>query len=111
MRGYCFVTTSCIGQRGFLNPSQIRELAGRGHIIGSHSVSHPARFSLLTPDAMRAEWRDSRKALEDILGGRVVTASVPGGYFSQEVAQTAAECGFCGLITLEEGGEFNGPER
>jgi peptidoglycan/xylan/chitin deacetylase (PgdA/CDA1 family) len=101
VRGYCFVTTRYIGRRGFLNRHHIRELDGRGHIIGSHSVSHPARFSLLSRDEMRAEWTDSRKALEDILGRQVVTASVPGGYFSKEVAQTAAECGVALLFNSE----------
>ena len=42
-RGHCFVTTDMIGQRGFLTRRQIRELDGRGHIIGSHSASHPTR--------------------------------------------------------------------
>jgi peptidoglycan/xylan/chitin deacetylase (PgdA/CDA1 family) len=99
--GYCFVTTSCIAKPGFLNRQQIRDLAGRGHVIGSHSVSHPARFSLLGHDEMRIEWTDSRKRLEDILGERVVTASVPGGYFSREVGETAAECGFDLLFNSE----------
>src|SRR6267142_2488563 len=44
-RGHCFVTTDFIGQRGFLTAAQIRELDARGHLIGSHSASHPARFS------------------------------------------------------------------
>jgi peptidoglycan/xylan/chitin deacetylase (PgdA/CDA1 family) len=101
VRGHCFVTTGCIGQDGFLNRGQIRELHGRGHIIGSHSVSHPTRFGWLSREEMRREWTDSRKALEDILGRPVVAASVPGGYFSHDVGQTAAECGFALLFNSE----------
>jgi peptidoglycan/xylan/chitin deacetylase (PgdA/CDA1 family) len=99
--GYCFVTTGYIAKPGFLNRHQIRELDARGHVIGSHSVSHPARFSLLSRDEMRIEWSDSRKALEDILGHRVIAASVPGGYFSEDVGRTAAECGFAMLFNSE----------
>ena len=44
-RGHCFVSTDAIGTRGFLTASQLRELDTRGHVIGSHSASHPARFS------------------------------------------------------------------
>ena len=53
-RGHCFVSTDFIGQRGFLTAAQIRELDARGHVIGSHSASHPARFSTLTAASMRA---------------------------------------------------------
>jgi peptidoglycan/xylan/chitin deacetylase (PgdA/CDA1 family) len=100
-RGHCFVTTECVGQRGFLTPAQIRELDERGHLIGSHSASHPARFSTLPVVDMLREWRDSRRALEDLLGHAVTTASVPGGYFSNIVANAAAECGLLVLFTSE----------
>src|SRR5688500_1011395 len=43
-RGHCFVSTDLIGRRGFLTAAQIRELDARGHVIGSHSASHPPRF-------------------------------------------------------------------
>ena len=100
-RGHCFVTTDFIGQRGFLTAAQIRELDARGHMIGSHSASHPARFSTLTIDEMRREWTESRQALEHVLGRAVTAASVPGGYFSRAVANAAAECGFRVLFTSE----------
>ena len=83
-RGHCFVTTDCIGQRGFLTVRQIRELDTRGHIIGSHSASHPTRFSACSIPQMRREWTRSREALQDVLGHPVNVASVPGGYFSAE---------------------------
>jgi peptidoglycan/xylan/chitin deacetylase (PgdA/CDA1 family) len=100
-RGHCFVSTNFIGQRGFLTPAQIRELDARGHLIGSHSASHPARFNSLTLAEMRAEWSDSRQKLEDLLGHAVTVGSVPGGYFSAGVAQTAADAGLQVLFTSE----------
>jgi peptidoglycan/xylan/chitin deacetylase (PgdA/CDA1 family) len=87
-RGHCFVTSDCIGGAGFLTANQIRELDARGHLIGSHSASHPTRFSACTPDDMRREWTRSRIVLEDTLGHAVTVASVPGGYFSAAVAET-----------------------
>src|SRR5262249_54026361 len=80
-RGHCFVSTDCIGRRGFVDASQIRELDARGHLIGSHSASHPTRFSACSAERMREEWSRSRKALEDLLGHAVTTASLPGGYY------------------------------
>ena len=100
-RGHCFVSTNFIGQRGFLTPAQLRELDARGHVIGSHSASHPARFNSLTLAEMRAEWSDSRQKLEDVLGHAVTVGSVPGGYFSDDVAKTAADAGLRVLFTSE----------
>jgi peptidoglycan/xylan/chitin deacetylase (PgdA/CDA1 family) len=100
-RGYCFVTTNVIGTRGFLDAAQIRELDARGHVIGSHSASHPTRFSAQTPGQMREEWLRSRAVLEDILGHAVDVASVPGGYFSGAVARSADQAGLRTLFTSE----------
>jgi peptidoglycan/xylan/chitin deacetylase (PgdA/CDA1 family) len=100
-RGHCFVSTGMIGQPGFLTPAQIRELDARGHVIGSHSVTHPARFSACSYEQMRGEWTDSRKTLEDILGHAVTVASVPGGYYSKRVAQSAAQSGLRVLFNSE----------
>jgi peptidoglycan/xylan/chitin deacetylase (PgdA/CDA1 family) len=101
LRAHCLVTTDFIGARGFLSAGQIRELDGRGHVIGSHSASHPARFSTLTASEMRREWSDSRKRLEDIVDHAVTVASVPGGYFSPGVADAAACTGLTTLFTSE----------
>ena len=101
IQAFCFVTTGCIGQRGFLTIAQLRELDARGHIIGTHSVSHPARFSALSRAEMRREWADSRRTLEDLLGHEVTSGSVPGGYFSREVALSAGESGLALLFNSE----------
>jgi peptidoglycan/xylan/chitin deacetylase (PgdA/CDA1 family) len=100
-RGYCFVTTDCIGQAGFLTAGQIRELDARGHVIGSHTASHPYRFHTCTPDRMREEWTRSRARLEELLGHTVTVASVPGGFFSRAVARAAEDAGITMLYTSE----------
>lgn len=100
-RGHCFVTTGRIGQPGFLNPRQIRELDARGHVIGSHSASHPTRFSSCSWQQMVLEWTSSRSALEDVLGHPVRCASLPGGYLSRDVVRAASEAGLTWLFTSE----------
>src|SRR5688572_23374171 len=75
-RGHCFVSTDFIGRPGFLTAAQIRDLDARGHVIGSHSASHPARFSACAFPHMVREWADSRLRLEDLLGHGVHVASV-----------------------------------
>jgi peptidoglycan/xylan/chitin deacetylase (PgdA/CDA1 family) len=100
-RGHCFVSTDAIGTRGFLSASQLRELDRRGHVIGTHSASHPARFSACEPAHMREEWARSRMVLEDLLGHKVEIASVPGGYYSRRVARSARDAGLRVVFTSE----------
>ena len=99
--GHFFMTSSRIGTRGFLGASELRELHARGHVVGSHSHSHPVRMSAVGVDGLRREWSESVGLLSDILGAPVRTASVPGGYFSRVVAETAAEAGVAVLFTSE----------
>jgi peptidoglycan/xylan/chitin deacetylase (PgdA/CDA1 family) len=100
-RARCFVPTDAIGQAGFLSAPQLRELDRRGHAIGSHSASHPSRMSALPFASIAEEWRRSVRALEDILGHAVTTASVPGGYHSRAVEAAAAGAGIRMLLTSE----------
>ena len=101
LRAHCFISTDYVGERGFLTSQQIRELDARGHVFGTHSASHPARFSALGAAEMRREWSDSRQRLEDIVGHAVTVGSVPGGYFSRAVAEAASEAGLRTLYTSE----------
>lgn len=101
LRGRFFVVTSCLGRPGFLSARECRSLADRGHIIGSHSETHPAVFSGLPPQLQIREWRDSRTALEQIVGASITSASVPGGNFSRAVARSAAAAGYELLFTSE----------
>ena len=100
-RAHCFVPTDFIDRPGFLTRRHIRELDARGHHIGAHSASHPARISACSADVLRREWTESVSVLQDILGRAVRLASVPGGYYSTAVAEAAAEAGIRTLFTSE----------
>lgn len=100
-RGHFFITTDWIGRKGFLDAAQIRELHARGHVIGSHSCSHPARMSKLGWHELLHEWKDSCAILGDILREPVRTASVADGYYSRKVGQAAAAAGIEVLFTSD----------
>jgi peptidoglycan/xylan/chitin deacetylase (PgdA/CDA1 family) len=99
--GHFFVTAGWIGTRAFMNVSQLRDLDARGHVIGSHSWSHPLRISALGPPAILAEWQRSTERIADILGKPILTGSVPGGYSSREVLRAAEQAGIRFLFTSE----------
>lgn len=100
-RGHFFITTDRIGTPAFLTRAQISDLHRRGHIIGSHSCTHPTRMSECDKEQLRKEWSVSIETLSEIVGEKVSGASVPGGYFSNAVAETAAETGVEILFTSE----------
>ncbi|HTZ87134.1 MAG TPA: polysaccharide deacetylase family protein [Solirubrobacteraceae bacterium] len=100
-RGQFFVTTGRIGTSGFLSGEQVRELARRGHTIGSHSHSHPTYMGRLGEEELTYEWTHSRGELADVLGEPPRTASIPGGYLSRGVVAAAAAAGYELLFTSE----------
>lgn len=100
-RGHFFITAGRIGTQGFVDEAGLVELARRGHIVGSHSVTHPLVMSSCSRARLRLEWSDSVKRLADVLGYTPEVASIPGGAFSREVAATAGEAGIRVLFTSE----------
>ncbi len=100
-RGHFFITTDWIGKPAFATAGDLRSMSAAGHIIGSHSASHPLRMSSLSGAELAREWRSSTGVLADILGKAVTVASVPGGYYSRGVGEAAAEAGIRTLFTSE----------
>jgi peptidoglycan/xylan/chitin deacetylase (PgdA/CDA1 family) len=99
--GHFLIPVDYIGAPSFLDKEQIRALRNRGHVIGSHSCSHPTRMALLSWEEMLEEWRRSVQILGDILGEDVKVASVPGGHYSNSVAKAASLAGIKALFTSE----------
>ena len=100
-RAHFFITTDYIGKPAFMSREQIRDLHSRGHIIGSHSCSHPLRFAALPYADLKREWGLSASVLSDLLGEPVRIASLPGGQYSRQVVQAAAAAGIEALFTSE----------
>lgn len=100
-RGHFFMTTGWLGAPGFLDAAGLRELAARGHVIGSHSAGHPLAMSSLSRGELSDEWSRSVASLADVLGAPPAVASIPGGAYSTVVAETAAEAGIRVLFTSE----------
>jgi peptidoglycan/xylan/chitin deacetylase (PgdA/CDA1 family) len=100
-KAHFFIITARIGERTFLKPADIRTLRAAGHVIGSHSHTHPDIFRSLPRELMRTEWCVSRAILEALLGEPCITASVPGGDISPLVLESASESGMRYLFTSE----------
>jgi peptidoglycan/xylan/chitin deacetylase (PgdA/CDA1 family) len=94
IKGHFFITTAYIGNKFFLKEAQIKELYERGHIIGSHSHTHPNVFKSLTFDQMVYEFSKSKEILEGIINDEVSSCSVPGGDCSSMVYEAVNKCNY-----------------
>lgn len=100
-RGHFFITTGLLGTRTFLGAEEVRELRAQGHVIGSHSHSHPSIYRELDRGQMVVEWRQSCDILAQLLGEPCLTGSVPGGEISPAVLRSADAAGIRYLFTSE----------
>lgn len=83
------VTTNLIGQASYLTAAQIKAIHGSGHEIASHSKDHVRAVGSgapATPALRRAQYDDSKTALEAIVGaGQVTTWIYPYGGTARDV--------------------------
>lgn len=76
-----------------LDRNQIRRLADRNVIIGSHGVAHRSLTAMMD-GMLRRELAESKAELEDITGRPVNDLSFPFGRTSRRVNAIALECGY-----------------
>ena len=98
-KGVFFISTKYIGTQGFLTKEQVKELSERGHVVGSHSHTHPEIFTKLSKAEIHEEWRKSYEILKDILGKKDLPVSIPNGYASKTIIEEAVECGYTDIYT------------
>ncbi len=99
--GHFFITTSLIGEKYFLNKKEIIKLHERGHIIGSHSHSHPHVFKSLSYQEMIDEWSLSKEIIEKIIQSEVLSCSIPGGDANFDTYKSAVFCGYKYIFNSE----------
>ena len=98
-RGVFFISSDYIDTPGFLTSSQVQELYNRGHVIGSHSKTHPHDMSKLSNDEVDVEWGASVSKLSELVGVKICVASIPNGDSSNLVLDSAAASGINRLYT------------
>lgn len=109
VRGTFFLTMDyCRRRNDFLKAAEVRELAAAGFDFGTHGASHRA-LSRMPREGMRAELRDSKVWLEDLLGRPVELMSLPAGQGDREVFRTAYELGYRLVGTSRERMNEPGP--
>jgi peptidoglycan/xylan/chitin deacetylase (PgdA/CDA1 family) len=67
-----------VGRRVRRHPAIVERIADEGHVLGSHSFSHPDARRL-TVRRLHADYADGRAALEDVVGAPVPLFRPPNG--------------------------------
>jgi len=80
-----------IGKKAEAHPEVVREIARRGHALGSHGYAHPRTFSLLSKAAVRADIERSLRAIEAITGTRPTLFRPPIGHTNPRIAKVVEE--------------------
>lgn len=80
-------------RRQLMADADLRELAGRGWEIGSHSVTHP-RLTELDPARLQDEVRTSRSVLTDLMGVDARCFCYPYGAVDAAVVSAVREAGY-----------------
>lgn len=97
-----FVITDKIGQGGYLNDEEIRELSEWGVEIGSHSLSHPNLVNTGRHEVER-QLSESKRVLEGLLDKKVTSFCYPSGKYDKSVKDTVEAVGYGQAVTIVEG--------
>lgn len=95
MKGTFYITTEPLIERWdeFMNPTQVKDIANRGHEIGGHTVTHPHLPELSDADITK-EVTDSKKYLETLVGRSVTALAYPFGEFNSTVKNLIKSAGY-----------------
>lgn len=93
-----FVVVDKISKSRFMNWSQLIELHRYGHSIQSHTLSHPM-LGESDDEKIFQELDRSKKIIEDRIGSRVDSLSLPFGSSSRRVIEIARDVGYSIIFT------------
>jgi peptidoglycan/xylan/chitin deacetylase (PgdA/CDA1 family) len=100
------VDPSRVSQDVMLTWDQVRKLAGQGHVIGSHTLTHP-NIAFVSDEEVRAELGDSKTKLERELGVPIAHFAYPGPAlrpnWSERSREISEDVGYETAVTIESG--------
>jgi len=87
------------GHLAILDGEAVREVADRGHEIGSHGAVH-VPLDVLPGAQAAAQLRESRRVLEDVVARRVESFCYPHGYHSRRLREQVRRAGYTNACAI-----------
>jgi peptidoglycan/xylan/chitin deacetylase (PgdA/CDA1 family)/Flp pilus assembly protein TadD len=98
-----------VGKQAAMYPELVREIARRGHDLGSHSHTH-CDLRRLDQRGVEQELVKSRAAIRQACGQTVTLFRPPGGNYDDEVRAAVGSCGYTTVFWTENIGNYPGRE-
>lgn len=101
-RGLFFVPAGRLGEPGRLSKDDVRDLAGRGHVVGAHGFSH-RRFDRLSDVELDRELKRGASGLAEAGCAPVTWLAPPGGLCPPGLEARARRCGYLRIRSIRWG--------
>jgi peptidoglycan/xylan/chitin deacetylase (PgdA/CDA1 family) len=93
-----FPISNYVNKPGRLSAAQLCEIAGQGHCIGSHGMTHEI-LTKADPGVQMRELQESKRYFEEVLGKPVKSFAFPYGHFNDDLVARAKTAGYKHLFT------------
>ena len=98
-----FLITNLIGQKGYLNWAEIKEMCQSGLVeFGCHTASHPDLTKISIAE-LKLELQNSRRIIENQLKTSCNYFTYPKGFFNDFVVKEIKDTGYQMALTVQEG--------
>ncbi len=99
-RATFYIITSKVGEDGYMNWDQIKEIKDAGMEIGCHSKTHPNLTTLNSAQA-NDQIAGCKKELEEKLNNQIITFAYPASEYNDSVVAQVKEAGFTNAVTTK----------
>lgn len=104
-------TLTELSKKLWMNDSDLRNLALKGHHIGLHSYNHPTVISNLTFDDQCYQYKSNHEHIDQVCNQKISSMAHPCGDYNDDTLRILKEldvtCGFRSNMTPPEGGQIN----
>lgn len=95
--GYYFVSTGLIGQNGYMDISQLKEMIDKRHVVGCHTYTHHRMDIADSNEILSREICEAKVDLENMLDSRIDFFCWVGGEentYTKRAAEFIRNCGY-----------------
>jgi peptidoglycan/xylan/chitin deacetylase (PgdA/CDA1 family) len=102
-----YLSAAANGFSFMMNWNQAKHLVEAGHIVGSHTLTHPNLAHVQSEDVMRSELTESKKQIEEAIGSSVEHFSYPhpalSPQWNEKTVATTKQAGYHSAVTTTPG--------
>jgi len=111
VKATAYIISGFLGYRNYMRDTEIQKVTAEGLVeIGAHTVHH-ANLKNAPPEEIQKEVRESKTALETLIGSPVVSFAYPNGSYDDRAIKEVAAAGFTTAVGTKLGVELDPKDR